>query len=126
MQNSPHRTPILLIKHINNNNNKPTVPLNTFLNFLHSVFPNCSFQELTYFASSIDIDQDSQIDIEDLNNFINKHKFYTQTTNKSNKNTNIHIHLFPTKELPEEKIDIIIRDLRSILQHKKISYYDLF
>ena len=36
------------------------------------------------------------------------------------------IKLFPDKELPEHKIDIIIRDLRIILQQKNISYLELF
>lgn len=36
------------------------------------------------------------------------------------------VKLFPSQELEEDKIDIIIRDLRQVLQQKKISYYELF
>lgn len=60
------------------------------------------------------------INEEDIDNFIKKCRFYKEKSNQ------IQIKLFPTKELPEEKIDIIIRDLRLILSQKKISYYELF
>ena len=72
------------------------------------------------------------INEQDLDNFMKKYKFtkkQKKTNNYmsgSNQQSSIELQLYPTKELEEEKIDIILRDLKQILQQKQISYYDFF
>lgn len=107
------------------------------------IFPTSFYNEVCYYLEKADIDQDGFIDNEDLDIFLQRHKYLNKrpmTSNpsqKTNKFEGSHSQrglnfgdtlpgLYPKEPLDEGKADIVIRDLRQALFFKKISFFDFF
>lgn len=77
-------------------------------------FPDCSYEELDNYVKLMDIDKDGMINEEDLDNFVKKYKFTKKPkkTNNYMQDQSIELQLYPIREFKEDKIDIILRDLK--------------
>jgi Ca2+-binding EF-hand superfamily protein len=81
------------------------------------------------FAQKVDIDHDNQIDENDLQIFLNR-LGYIEEADKMSLTTNsfrtipTNTQIFPKIPLSEEKIEVVLRDLRQALDSKKISFHE--
>lgn len=82
------------------------------------------------FAKKIDINHDNFIDDTDFNTFLNRDGYIGEAekqgtrTNFYNSITPTNSELFPKVPLTEEKVDVVLRDLKLALTDKGVSFYD--
>ena len=109
------------------------VLLDFFTEFLHQIC-NSSFvkkRSCKDFAKRVDIDKDGFINETDLKTFLNRNSYIKEGAKEALFSNFTGLNsptgkVFPKIALPEEKIEIILRDLRETLSKKKISFYDFF
>ena len=79
------------------------------------------------FTQKMDIDKDGFISDTDIDTFRARSKYIEKASKSSaKKEKRLDSALFPVRPLPEEKIEILLRDLRHALNQKRISFYDFF
>ncbi len=117
-----------LVAKIANTNNK--VSIERFSDFLYQICQSSLIKRKNclIFAQKVDLDHDgfiSDVDIDTFrarSNYIieGDRKTVSQNSNKSGP------AIFPKVPLPEEKVEVIIRDLRHALNQKRVSFFDFF
>ena len=104
------------------------VDIEEFSDYIASLFKESILKRNVFSLISelIDLDHDGLIDENDLQVYINRFGYIDfKTTIKNNfLNTEKSGDIFPKVPLSEEKIEIVLRDLRQALDRKKISFYD--
>ena len=119
----------LVKKLATNQNGVSKVLVENFAEFLHQLFKDAFIKNkcCQSFAKKADIDKDGFISETDLETFLIRSAYIKdgQRDIKSSK-PEVYNKLFPKAPLAEEKFEIVLRDLRNILNRKRISFYDLF
>ena len=123
-----------LLKKIQKNSNKNhnneeiiiKVDVEEFSDFLASLFKESVIKRNIFplISALIDLDHDGLIDENDFQVYINRFGYIDFKATIKNNLLNGTGDIFPKVPLSEEKIEIILRDLRQCLNRKKISFYD--
>jgi len=97
-----------------------------FARFLRNTILNqISVQESQYYAECVDIDQDGFISKEDMETFINRGALIAKGQ-KQVSALNTKQMLFPTKPLNEKDMENLLRELRFVMDSRRMKNYELF
>lgn len=109
------------------------VLVENFAEFLHQSFRDTFIKNkcCQSFAKKVDIDRDGYINETDLETFLIRSAYIKEgerelKNSRPEANSATYNKLFPKAPLAEDKFEIVLRDLRNILNRKRISFYDLF
>lgn len=122
----------IYVNHASEQTENKKVLLDFFAEFLHQICKSSFLKKRSCrdFANRVDIDKDGFINETDLKTFMNRNSYIKESTKEALFNSGVegpsNSKVFPKAALPEEKVEIILRDLRQTLSKKKISFYDFF
>lgn len=108
-----------------NSANKATKTL--FSLFLKMIILKTEDQgECDRLTERVDIDQDGYISKEDLDTFIKRSNLHTKGSKLNRASSQEELTLFPTKPLSEQDVEKLLRELRRIMDRRRINNYELF
>ena len=110
---------------LKNSMNRVTKPL--FSLFLQMILiKQESSPECDRLVEHIDIDQDGYISKEDLETFVKRSSLHLRSSKHNRVVSQGEVKLFPTEPLSEQDIEKLLRELRRIMDRRRINNYELF
>ncbi len=111
------------------NDGAKRISTNDLASFLWSLCKN-SISSKKYcfeFAERVDVDKDGNIDDMDIQTYMSRTEYIEESDKELRTKTQLFAstnNLFPKTTLSEDRIELILRDIRTALNNKKISFHD--